>query len=143
MWKIIETGEMRRVLKDRGKGKFWRNGSSSNRGNSIMALEKTKEIVASNPVTVFSKTYCPYCVQVKRLLTKLGASFKAVELDTESDGSEVQAALFQFTGQRTVPNVFIGGKHIGGCDATVALNGKGGLVPLLAEAGAIAKVSAA
>ncbi|XP_022993775.1 glutaredoxin isoform X2 [Cucurbita maxima] len=81
-----------------------------------MALEKAKQIVASNPVAVFSKTSCPYCVQVKRLLTGLGANFKAVELDTESDGSEIQAALAQWTGQRTVPNVFIGGKHIGGCD---------------------------
>ncbi|TYK03120.1 glutaredoxin-C6 [Cucumis melo var. makuwa] len=86
-----------------------------------MALEKAKEIVASNPVTVFSKSYCPFCVQVKRLLTKLGVSFKAIELDTESDGREVQAALAQFTGQRTVPNVFIGGKHIGGCDGKCSL----------------------
>ncbi|KGN51374.1 glutaredoxin-C6 [Cucumis sativus] len=107
-----------------------------------MALEKAKEIVASNPVAVFSKSYCPFCVQVKRLLTKLGVSFKAIELDTESDGREIQAALAQFTGQRTVPNVFIGGKHIGGCDDTMALNSSGRLVPLLAEAGAIAKVAA-
>ncbi|XP_022134425.1 glutaredoxin [Momordica charantia] len=107
-----------------------------------MALEKAKEIVSSNPVAVFSKSYCPFCVDVKKLLTEVGASFKAVELDRESDGSEIQAALAQWTGQRTVPNVFIGGKHIGGCDATVALHKKGGLVPMLAEAGAVAKVSA-
>ncbi|KAJ8546346.1 hypothetical protein K7X08_018929 [Anisodus acutangulus] len=88
-------------------------------------------------------TYCPFCVSVKDLLSKLGASFKAVELDTEKDGSEIQAALAKWTGQRTVPNVFIGGKHIGGCDSTTALHKEGKLVPLLTEAGALAKSSTA
>ncbi|XP_024029530.1 glutaredoxin [Morus notabilis] len=107
-----------------------------------MALAKAKEIVSSNPVAVFSKTYCPFCASVKKLLSELGATFKAVELDTESDGAEIQAALAEWTGQRTVPNVFIGGKHIGGCDATMALHKEGKLVPLLTEAGALAKASA-
>ncbi|XP_021730563.1 glutaredoxin-C2-like [Chenopodium quinoa] len=101
-----------------------------------MALEKAQQIVSSNSVVVFSKSYCPFCVDVKKLLSQLGASFKAIELDTESDGSEIQAALAQLTGQRTVPNVFIGGKHIGGCDVTTTLHKEGKLVPLLTEAGA-------
>jgi glutaredoxin 3 len=75
---------------------------------------------------------------VKQLFEKLGASFKAIELDVESDGSEIQDALKEWTGQRTVPNVFINGKHIGGCDDTMALNNDGKLVSLLTEAGAIA-----
>ncbi|KAH9315273.1 hypothetical protein KI387_023900, partial [Taxus chinensis] len=62
------------------------------------------------------KTYCPYCTQVKQLLSRLGAKPHVVELDTESDGPDLQAALKEWTGQRTVPNVFIGGTHIGGCD---------------------------
>lgn len=102
-----------------------------------MALPKAKEIVSSNPVVVFSKSYCPFCVQVKKLFTDLGVTFKAVELDSESDGSEIQAALAQWTGQRTVPNVFIGGNHIGGCDSTTNLQNQGKLVPLLTSAGAI------
>ncbi|KAL2943150.1 Glutaredoxin-C6 [Bienertia sinuspersici] len=53
------------------------------------------------------------------------------------DGSEVQAALAQWTGQRTVPNVFVGGNHIGGCDETMAKHKEGKLVPLLTEAGAV------
>ncbi|KAK4417790.1 Glutaredoxin [Sesamum alatum] len=106
-----------------------------------MALPKAKELVSTNSVVVFSKTYCPFCVTVKELLTKLGASFKAIELDKEGDGSEIQSALAEWTGQRTVPNVFIGGKHIGGCDATTALHNQGKLVPLLTEAGAVAKAS--
>ncbi|XP_062151410.1 glutaredoxin-like [Alnus glutinosa] len=107
-----------------------------------MALPKAKEIVSSNPVVVFSKTYCPFCVNVKQLLNQLGANFKAIELDTESDGKEIQSALAEWTGIKTVPNVFIGGNHIGGCDATTALHKEGKLVPLLTQAGAVAKVSA-
>uniref|UniRef100_A0A803RB31 Glutaredoxin n=3 Tax=Cannabis sativa TaxID=3483 RepID=A0A803RB31_CANSA len=106
-----------------------------------MALAKAKELVSSNPVVVFSKSYCPFCVTVKQLLTQLGATFKAIELDNESDGAQIQSALAEWTGQRTVPNVFIGGNHIGGCDDTKALNKQGKLVPLLTEAGAIAKSS--
>ncbi|PIN21835.1 Glutaredoxin [Handroanthus impetiginosus] len=107
-----------------------------------MALPKAKEIVSSNPVVVFSKSYCPFCVTVKKLLQEIGVSFKAIELDTEGDGSEIQSALAEWTGQRTVPNVFIGGKHIGGCDATTAIHKEGKLVPLLTEAGALVKTSA-
>ncbi|XP_015879311.2 glutaredoxin [Ziziphus jujuba] len=106
-----------------------------------MALPKAKEIVSSNPVVVFSKTYCPYCVTVKQLFTQLGATFKVIELDTESDGSEIQSALAEITGQRTVPNVFIGGNHIGGCDNTKALHKDGKVITLLTEAGAVAKTS--
>ncbi|GAB2224806.1 hypothetical protein Droror1_Dr00005583 [Drosera rotundifolia] len=102
-----------------------------------MALKKAEELVSSNPVIVFSKSYCPYCKKAKSLLTELGASFKAIELDIESDGSEIQSALAEWTGQKTVPNVFIGGSHIGGCDATVGLQQQGRLVPLLTEAGAL------
>ncbi|KAI4320635.1 hypothetical protein MLD38_034093 [Melastoma candidum] len=59
----------------------------------------------------------------------------------QPDGSEVQSALAQWTGQRTVPNGFIGGNHIGGCDKATAMHKEGKLVPLLTEAGAIAKVA--
>nr|AAB92419.1 glutaredoxin type 1 [Fritillaria agrestis]AAB92654.1 glutaredoxin type II [Fritillaria agrestis]AAB92655.1 glutaredoxin type I [Fritillaria agrestis]AAB92656.1 glutaredoxin type I [Fritillaria agrestis]AAB92657.1 glutaredoxin type I [Fritillaria agrestis] len=103
-----------------------------------MALAKAKDLVASNPVVVFSKSYCPYCIRVKELLVKLKATYKVIELDLESDGSAIQAALAEWTGQRTVPNVFIGGKHIGGCDKTMELYNSGKLQPLLVEAGALA-----
>ncbi|PAN07075.1 hypothetical protein GQ55_1G302600 [Panicum hallii var. hallii] len=107
-----------------------------------MALEKAKEIVASSPVVIFSKTYCPFCTRVKQLLAQLGANYKAVELDVESDGSDLQSALAEWTGQRTVPNVFVKGERIGGCDATMAMHNGGKLVPLLTEAGATGRASA-
>ncbi|EXB93590.1 hypothetical protein L484_014582 [Morus notabilis] len=107
-----------------------------------MALNKVKQIVSSHPVVVFSKTYCGYCTRVKNLLTQLGAAFKVIELDEESDGGDMQAALAEWTGRRTVPNVFIAGKNIGGCDSVLELHQSGQLLPLLTNAGAIANDSA-
>ncbi|MBA0690100.1 hypothetical protein Gotur_013773 [Gossypium turneri] len=102
-----------------------------------MALDKVKHIVSSTPVVVFSKTYCGYCNRVKQLFAQLKASYKAIELDQESDGGEMQAALAEWTGQRTVPNVFIAGTHIGGCDSVIAKYQAGQLLNLLSDAGAI------
>ncbi|KAL6583786.1 glutaredoxin [Orobanche minor] len=92
--------------------------------------------------TPSSKTWCGYCAEVKELLSKLQATYKLIELDEESDGAEIQRALEEMTGQRTVPNVFIGGKHIGGSDVVAEKNAKGELVSLLDAAGAIQKQSA-
>ncbi|POM59477.1 Glutaredoxin, partial [Phytophthora palmivora] len=61
----------------------------------------------------------------------LDAKFEVVELDTRDDGAEIQALLLDLTGQRTVPNVFINGKHIGGCDSVMELHAKSELVPML------------
>ncbi|MCE3214866.1 Glutaredoxin-C1 [Datura stramonium] len=102
-----------------------------------MALTKAKQIVSSNPVVVFSKTYCGYCTRVKQLLSQLGATFKVIELDQESDGDEVQQALLEWTGQRTVPNVFIGGEHVGGCDSVLEKHQQGKLLPMLKDAAAV------
>lgn len=65
---------------------------------------------------MYSKTYCPYCTEVKSLFTRLGVDAKVVELDNLADGADVQAGLASLTGRRTVPQVFIGGQHVGGCD---------------------------
>ncbi|KAL1812296.1 hypothetical protein DCAR_0624504 [Daucus carota subsp. sativus] len=102
-----------------------------------MALVKAQELVSANGVVVFSKTYCSYCASVKKLFNDLGVTYKLLELDVESDGSEIQAALAEWTKQRTVPNVFIGGKHIGGSDSVFALRKSEKLIPLLTEAKAL------
>lgn len=105
-------------------------------------LAKVKEIISTNAVVVFSKTYCPYCVRAKKLLTDLRASYKVVELNIESDGPEMQDALAEHSGQRTVPNIFIKEKHIGGCDSILRIHKDGLLVPMLTDAGVIATVAA-
>ncbi|XP_021718911.1 glutaredoxin-like [Chenopodium quinoa] len=114
------------------------NNTSSSKADTDMALDKVKQLVASTPVIIFSKTTCGFCNRVKELLKQLGASFQVMELDQESDGNAIQAALQEWTGQRTVPNVFIGREHIGGCDAVMEKHSKSQLVPLLVSAKAIA-----
>ncbi|KAI1407377.1 putative glutaredoxin [Hypoxylon sp. FL1857] len=99
------------------------------------ARTKAQSIIDENAVAVFSKTYCPYCSASKRLLDSLGAKYKLVELDEEPDGSAIQAALYDITKQSTVPNIFIGKKHIGGNSDLQAKSGE--LKSLLAEAGAL------
>ncbi|ORY48322.1 glutaredoxin [Rhizoclosmatium globosum] len=96
----------------------------------------TKELVetsiANNKVMVFSKSSCPYCRKAKALLQSYNVAFEAIEIDTREDGSEIQGYLLSKTGQRTVPNIFIGQKHIGGCDDLHAVHNKGELKQLLA-----------
>ena len=70
--------------------------------------------VSSNNVMVYSKSWCPFCVQTKDLLNSKGIAFTVKELDQEANGDSIQQALQAKTGQRTVPNIFIKGQHLGG-----------------------------
>jgi len=101
-------------------------------------LEETvKKTITENPVVVYSKTWCSYSSEVKSLFKRLGVQPLVVELDQMGpQGPQLQKVLERLTGQHTVPNVFIGGKHIGGCTDTIKLYRKGELEPLLSEAGA-------
>ncbi|KAL2022406.1 hypothetical protein VTK56DRAFT_5473 [Thermocarpiscus australiensis] len=105
------------------------------------AQKKAQQLIDDNAVMVFSKSYCPYCNNTKRILDGLKAKYAAYELNEESDGEAIQAALHQMTGQRTVPNIFIGRVHIGGNSdlEAVVKNGKDGkkIEELLKEAGAL------
>ncbi|KAI1652447.1 putative glutaredoxin [Daldinia decipiens] len=102
-----------------------------------MAEAKTKaqSIIDENAVAVFSKSYCPYCSASKRLLDSLGAKYKLVELDEVPDGPAIQDAIQEISGQRTVPNIWIGKKHIGGNSDLQAKSGE--LKSLLTEVGAL------
>ena len=79
---------------------------------------------AKAEVLIFSKSSCPYCHKVKTLFRQLDKPFETVELDSLRNGPQVQQELAQISGQRTVPNVFVGDKHIGGCDDTFDHYGK-------------------
>ncbi len=85
---------------------------------------------------MFSKSYCPYCKATKSTLDRHGAKYEHLELDQEEDGSELQNALYEITGQRTVPNVFINKDHIGGNSDLQAHEGRD-LDDLLKAAGAL------
>jgi len=113
-----------------------RVNNSSNRwmsmaGGATSPNDKATKQIADNKVMVFSKTYCPYCSKAKEALTNLGVKFTAYELDEQSDGAAIQAALLEITGQRTVPNIFVKGQHIGGCDNTLAAIESGKLQAML------------
>lgn len=73
-------------------------------------------ISQSANVMVFSTTYCPYCSRVRTLLDDLRISHTAWDVDAMPRGDDIRAWLLDSTGQRTVPNVFIGGKQVGGCE---------------------------
>jgi glutaredoxin 3 len=85
-------------------------------------------MIKSTPVLVFSKTYCPYCDEAKNILRRGNVEFVAQELDVMNEGSAIQNALEDITGQRTVPNIFIAGNHVGGCSDLKA-KVKSGIVP--------------
>ena len=88
-------------------------------------------LIAAHDVVLFSKSYCPFCRRAKALFTELGAPFEALELDHSADGPAIQAKLLELTGQRTVPNIFVRGQHVGGNDDAHAKAASGELQRLL------------
>ncbi|KAI1610602.1 glutaredoxin 3 [Exophiala viscosa] len=99
------------------------------------AKQKAQQIIDDNAVVVFSKSYCPYCRATKSLLNEKHAKYFLLELDEVDDGAAIQDALEEITGQRSVPNIFIGHKHIGGNSDLQSK--KGQLDGLLQGAGAV------
>lgn len=81
-------------------------------------------------IVIYTKDYCPYCVRAKSLLTQKKQTF--TEIDVTHDADKLQEMLGKANGQRTVPQIFIGEKHIGGFDNLNALNQEGKLDELLA-----------
>jgi glutaredoxin 3 len=80
-------------------------------------------------VKMYTTAVCPYCIRAKQLLNAKGvAHIEEVRIDTNPDA---RAHMMAITGRRTVPQIFIGDTHVGGCDDLVALDAKGGLLPLL------------
>ncbi|KII93057.1 hypothetical protein PLICRDRAFT_49142 [Plicaturopsis crispa FD-325 SS-3] len=99
-----------------------------------MAVKDTVEsAIAESKITIFSKSYCPYCKRAKSLFASEfpGVPVKVLELDEIDEGSAIQDYLQEKTGQRSVPNVFVNQKHVGGSDTVVALNSKGELSALV------------
>ena len=80
-------------------------------------------------IEIYTTPACPYCQQAKALLRRKGASF--VETDVSRDAARRAAMEQRAGGRQTVPQIFIEGRHIGGCDDLVALDQKGELDPLL------------
>ncbi|MCX8517335.1 MAG: glutaredoxin 3 [Rhodoferax sp.] len=83
-------------------------------------------------VRMYTTAVCPFCQQAKRLLQQRGVqSIEEIRVDTNPDE---RLRMVELTGRRTVPQIFIGATHVGGCDDLVALDARGGLLPLLSGA---------
>ena len=81
------------------------------------------------PVKMYTTQVCPFCHRAKALLQQRGV-VAIEEIRADLDPHERQT-MMQRTGRRTVPQIFIGETHVGGCDDLMALDHRGGLVPLL------------
>jgi glutaredoxin 3 len=79
---------------------------------------------------MYSTQVCPYCVHAKALLKKRGVE-TIEDIRVDLDPAQ-RLKMMQLTGRRTVPQIFIGETHVGGCDELVALDQRGALLPLLA-----------
>ena len=83
-------------------------------------------------VEIYTQPYCPYCARALKLLTAKGVAYR--QIDAPQGSAERRTAMQRSGGKTSVPQIFIDGRHIGGCDDILALNAKGGLDPLLQAA---------
>ena len=81
-------------------------------------------------VVIYSSAWCPYCHRAKRLLTNKGVAFTEVDVDGKPELRREMVDKAQ--GRTSVPQIFIGGTHVGGCDDLYALDKAGKLDPMLA-----------
>jgi glutaredoxin 3 len=86
-------------------------------------------------VEIYTTRYCPYCLHAKALLKRKGVDF--IEIDVGQDWERRSEMVERAQGRQTVPQIFIGATHVGGCDDLCALDEAGKLDPLLAAEGAI------
>jgi len=84
------------------------------------------------PVKMYTTAVCPYCIRAKQLLKARGvAQIEEIRIDLHPQERD---QMMSSTGRRTVPQIFIGSTHVGGCDDLIALDSSGGLIPLLQQA---------
>lgn len=81
-------------------------------------------------VEIYTKTYCPYCIRAKMLLQQKGAQIDEIAVDF--GGDRKQEMIQRASGRMTVPQIFIDGRHVGGCDDLFELESAGKLDELLA-----------
>lgn len=100
--------------------------------------ELVDELLKQSPMVIFSKSYCPYSKSAKNLLLQqysIQPPPEVVELDIHSRGSEIQEDLAKRTGRKTVPNIIILGKSVGGSEEVTRMDESGSLAKALESAG--------
>ncbi|HSV54414.1 MAG TPA: glutaredoxin 3 [Burkholderiaceae bacterium] len=83
------------------------------------------------PIKMYTTAVCPYCIRAKQVLKSKGVD-QIDEIRVDLQPAE-RMKMMEITGRRTVPQIFIGDTHIGGCDDLMALDSRGALVPLLRQ----------
>ncbi len=81
-------------------------------------------------IVMYSTGWCPYCARAQALLESKDAKFEVIDVDARP---EARAEMIARSGRRTVPQIFIGETHVGGCDDLMELEASGGLDPLLKQ----------
>jgi glutaredoxin 3 len=81
-------------------------------------------------VTMYTTGWCPYCDRARGLMTKKGLTFEEINVD---DDVKLREEMIARSGRRSVPQIFIGAKHVGGCDELFSLDGSGELDRLIRE----------
>ena len=82
-------------------------------------------------IEIYTKSFCPYCWRAKMLLQAKGAEFREISVDV--GGAEKERMVQRSRGRTTVPQIFIGEIHVGGCDDLIALDRDGKLDPLIGQ----------
>jgi glutaredoxin 3 len=84
--------------------------------------------MSSPTITVYATAWCPYCTRARALLDAKGVTYTVIDIEASETN---RAAMLERSQRRTVPQIFIGEQHIGGCDDLHALDARGELDPLL------------
>ncbi|MEM6680203.1 MAG: glutaredoxin 3 [Pseudomonadota bacterium] len=86
----------------------------------------------AKPVEIYTTPICPFCMMAKRLLTEKNIAF--TEINVMGDSAAKAEMMQRANGRHTVPQIFVGDTHVGGCDDLYELDGRGKLDPLVADA---------
>jgi glutaredoxin 3 len=101
---------------------------------TIVPVANNAEEPRMNPVRMYTTQVCPYCLRAKALLKQRGVeAIDEIRVDLDPQARETMQNL---TGRRTVPQIFIGERHVGGCDDLIELDRRGDLLPMLRGAAA-------
>ncbi len=95
-----------------------------------MSLATAAETMPRSSVVMYATAWCPYCERARQLFARKHIAFQEIDVDRSP---ELRAEMMTRSGRRTVPQIFIGEVHVGGCDDLHALDAAGGLDPLLKD----------
>ena len=115
--------------------KRWVTTKAAGDYDQVVVQATLQEILAKDDVVVFSATYCPFSLAVKRTLADQGVSFQSIEWNTRDDGPALVAELGALTGRTSIPHIWVGGEYIGGFNDGLGTAAAPGLRPLIAAGG--------